>query len=193
MLGLPLRLEGVSYFMTGTRDLASTTPNYCFDKSGMVHPRIWEKFSQRWELRTSLMKGSARHAKWTLKIVSQVCLTSYPIIQSNSLPDGDWWTTQLPSSAVWPGGTNNSKRPIHRCRECGPPVYRSELQHMEAEMRSSESAYPSPLLLILGVSRVVEVYPLSRSRVPEPILCVQVSPTISSKYLSNSCTSSSPR
>lgn len=29
MLGLLLRLEGVIYFMTGTRDLASTTPNYC--------------------------------------------------------------------------------------------------------------------------------------------------------------------
>lgn len=73
----------------------------------MVHLRIWEKVSQRWKLRTSLMKGSARHAKWTLKIVlvSQLCLTSYPIIQSNSLPDGDRWTTQLPSSAVRPGGS----------------------------------------------------------------------------------------
>ncbi|TWW77949.1 hypothetical protein D4764_11G0000700 [Takifugu flavidus] len=109
-------LTGVSYFMTGTRDLESTTPNYCFDKGDRVDgspPNLGE-------------------------VLSEVCLTSYPIIQSNSLPDGEQWTTQLPSSAVWPGGTNNNKRPIHRCRECGPPVYRSELQHMEAEMGCSE-------------------------------------------------------
>lgn len=107
MLGL-LRFEGLSYFMTGTRDLASTTPNYCVDKGVRVHnspPNLGD-------------------------VLSEVGVKNLP-------NEGLSQTCQM-DPAVWPGGTNNSKRLIHRCKECGPLVYRSELQHMEAEMGSSE-------------------------------------------------------
>ncbi|KAI3351319.1 hypothetical protein L3Q82_005864 [Scortum barcoo] len=92
-----------------------------------------------------------------------------------------------------PVGTNNSKRPIPNPKAQGsdPLVHRGELQHVAAELGSYEQAHTSSPPLTLGNSRVVwRVQPLSRSWVPEPKLCVEVSPTISSRYLSTSRTSS---
>ncbi|MED6250358.1 hypothetical protein ATANTOWER_030609 [Ataeniobius toweri] len=58
-----------------------------------------------------------------------------------------------------------------------------------AELGGHKQTHPSSLPLPTGHSRV-EVQPFSRSWVPEPTLCVEVSPTISSRYLSTTRTSS---
>ena len=80
--------------------------------------------------------------------------------------------SSTPPSAVWPINQDNSERPIPNPKAQGSDdlVHRGELQHMAAE---------------LG-----RVQPLLRSFVPEPRLCMEVSPTISSWYRSTSRTSS---
>ncbi|KAK5605584.1 hypothetical protein CRENBAI_009770 [Crenichthys baileyi] len=87
---------------------------------------------------------------------------------------------------------NNSQRPIPntKAQGCDPLIHWGKPQHETAELGGNKQTHTSPPPLPVGHSSVEVGQPLSRRWVPEPTLCVEVSPTISSRYLSTSRTSS---
>ncbi|KAK3574541.1 hypothetical protein QTP86_009535 [Hemibagrus guttatus] len=95
-------------------------------------------------------------------------------------------------TAVRPISRNNSETPIPGPKAQGNNllVYQGKLQHMAAELGGYKQAHPARRLSPWGTPEKQRVQPLSRSWVPEPRLCVEASPTISSRYRSTSLTSS---
>ncbi|KAI3361676.1 hypothetical protein L3Q82_001946 [Scortum barcoo] len=81
-----------------------------------------------------------------------------PVGALSSTPPRDSKKGWVLCTAVWPIGTNNSKRPIPNPKAQGsdPLVHQGELQHMAAELGSYKQAHTSSPLLTLGNSRVVE-------------------------------------
>ncbi|KAK0148965.1 hypothetical protein N1851_010649 [Merluccius polli] len=89
-------------------------------------------------------------------------------------------------------GTNNSQDPSpHPKAEGGYPlVYRGKLQHTGTKPGAISIATPAWRLSPVATPEWKRVQPLSRRLVPEPLLCVEVRPTISSRNFSTSRTSS---
>ncbi|KAK7877097.1 hypothetical protein WMY93_032177 [Mugilogobius chulae] len=120
--------------------------------------------------------------------------------QNNGVPGG--CTVQYPSqglqegrvlcTVVWPVGCHNGERPVPDPKAQGrdPLVYWGELQHMAAELWGYEQAHTRSPPHTMGNPEKWSVQPLSRVMVPEPKLCVEVRPTISSRNRSTSRTSS---
>ncbi|KAI3352607.1 hypothetical protein L3Q82_005542 [Scortum barcoo] len=189
-IGLLLQPDGIPYFRcpppgsgvaatTGTRDLASHNFELhaasTMEAENMVHPDsmspaslgICEKLFRRWELKTSLTEGFGQ---------------TFPTDPHNTL-----WVCQ---------GTNNSKRPIPNLKAQGSDPLSFTGVNSNTWRLSwgaiSKQAHTSSPPLTLGNSRVVEgPAPLKElgSRA-QAAMCVEVSPTISSRYLSTSRTSS---
>ncbi|KAK5608795.1 hypothetical protein CRENBAI_020077 [Crenichthys baileyi] len=95
-------------------------------------------------------------------------------------------------TTTWPVGRNDSQRPIpnQKAQGCDPLIHWGKPKHGTAEKGGNKQTHTSPPPLPVGHSRVEESPALSRRWVPEATLCVEVSPTISSRYLSTSRTSS---
>ncbi|TWW81826.1 hypothetical protein D4764_01G0016410 [Takifugu flavidus] len=85
-------------------------------------------------------------------------------------------------------GTNNSQDPSPHPKAKGgyPLIHRGKLQYTGTELGSNQNCHPCSLPLTIGNSRVVE----SPTPLPEPLLCVEVRPTISSRNFSTSRTNS---
>ncbi|KAI3363184.1 hypothetical protein L3Q82_011551 [Scortum barcoo] len=82
-------------------------------------------------------------------------------------------------------------QPDPKAQGSDPLVHRGELQHMAAELGSYKQAHTSPPPLTLGNSRVVEgPAPLKELGSRAQAMRGEISPTISSRYLSTSRTSS---
>ncbi|MED6272872.1 hypothetical protein CHARACLAT_001102 [Characodon lateralis] len=73
------------------------------DSISPTSPGIWSKLSRRWELNTSLAKGSAIPSRPSLTAwACQVCPAFSSPSGSNSPPGGDQWTAQPLSSSECP-------------------------------------------------------------------------------------------
>ncbi|KAF7644025.1 hypothetical protein LDENG_00229370, partial [Lucifuga dentata] len=92
-----------------------------------------------------------------------------------------------------PFAANYSQSPLcnMKLHRGSPLVHRGQLQNFGAQPGTCEYPHTCQAPLTLSNSRKGESpASLSRHLVPQPVLCVEVSPTISSWYLSTSCTSS---
>ncbi|MED6271561.1 hypothetical protein CHARACLAT_021549 [Characodon lateralis] len=118
---------------------------------------------------------------------------------SNSPPGGDQWTVQplsspeCPKQEGWvlrttarPVGRNDSQTtvPDPKGQGCGPLIHRGKPQHETSEL-GGKQANPTQATSLRATPEYKRVQPLSRSLVPEPTVCVEVS-----QYLSTSHTSS---
>ncbi|KAI3370335.1 hypothetical protein L3Q82_025110, partial [Scortum barcoo] len=122
---------------------------------------ICEKLFRRWELKTSLTEGSARHVPNRPSQYVWVC-------QNNGVPSRS--TIKYPprdskkagvlcTAAVRPVGTNNSKRPIPNPKAQGSDLSFTGVNSNTwrlAELGSYKQAHTSSPPLTLGNSRVVE-------------------------------------
>ncbi|KAI3352608.1 hypothetical protein L3Q82_005543 [Scortum barcoo] len=117
-----------------------------------------------------------------------------PVGALSSTPPRDskkaWYQYSVLLFGPWAQTTARDLSPTRRRRGSNPLVHRGELQHMAAELGSYKQAHTSHRRSPPGQLQSSGGSSPSRSWVPEPKLCVEVSPTISSRYLSTSRTSS---
>ncbi|MEQ2242559.1 hypothetical protein ILYODFUR_037023 [Ilyodon furcidens] len=89
-------------------------------------------------------------------------------------------------STARPVGLNDSQRPVPnpKAQGCDPPIHWGKPQHKTAEWGATSKPTPACCLSPRATAEQKRVQPFLRRCVPEPMLCVEVSPTISSRYLS---------
>lgn len=95
--------------------------------------------------------------------------------------------SQAPHQGLSRPGTVNYHL-VHKL--ANPLLHWKNLQYTGSKVRGYQDTHPSPLPLTKGNSRLGHSPAVFRRLVPEPKSCVEVSPTISSHYLSTSHTSS---